>query len=37
MPGLGPAEILKLTKEDVILDVLEHYRDFIYEALTTPD
>lgn len=37
MPGLSPAEILKLTKEDVILDVLEHYRNFIYEALTTPD
>jgi hypothetical protein len=37
MPGLGPAEILKLTKEDVILDVLQHYRDFVYEALTTPD
>jgi hypothetical protein len=37
MPGLGPAEVLKLTKEDVILDVLEHYRDFSFEALTTPD
>jgi len=37
MPGLSPAEVLKLTKEDVILDVLEHYRNFSYEALTSPD
>jgi hypothetical protein len=37
MPGLSPAEILKLTKDDVILDVLEHYRDFSFEALTAPD
>jgi hypothetical protein len=36
-PGLSPAEVLKLTKEDVILDVLEHYRNFSYEALTSPD
>ncbi|MGD1010038.1 MAG: hypothetical protein ABR951_07805 [Candidatus Aminicenantales bacterium] len=37
MPDLGPAEVLKLTKDDLILDVLEHYRNFSYEALTTPD
>jgi hypothetical protein len=37
MPDLGPAEVLKLAKEDVILDVIEHYRNFCYEALTTPD
>jgi hypothetical protein len=32
-----PAEVLKLTKDDVILDVLGHYRNFSYEALTSPD
>jgi hypothetical protein len=37
MPGLSPAEVLKLSKEDVILDVLEHYRNFGYEAVTSPD
>jgi hypothetical protein len=37
MPALSPAEVLKLTKDDVILDVLEHYRNFSYEALTSPD
>jgi hypothetical protein len=37
MPRLSPAEVLKMTKEDVILDVLEHYRNFSYEALTSPD
>jgi len=37
MPGLSSAEVLKLPKEDLILDVLEHYRNFSYEALTSPD
>jgi len=37
MPHLSPAEVLKLTRDDVILDVLEHYRNFSYEALTSPD
>jgi hypothetical protein len=37
MPDLSPAEVLKLTKEDVLLDVLEHYRNFSYEVLTSPD
>jgi len=37
MPGLSPAEILKLTKDGVILDVLEHYRNFSYETATSPD
>ncbi len=27
----------QIAKEDVILDVLEHYRDFSYKALTSPD
>jgi hypothetical protein len=37
MPSLGPEEVLKISKEDVILDVLEHYKNFAYEALTSPD
>jgi hypothetical protein len=37
MPGLSPAEVLKLSKEDIILDVVGHYRDFRYETLTSPD
>jgi hypothetical protein len=37
MPGLSPAQVLKLSKEDIILDVLEHYRNFSYEALTSAD
>ena len=37
MPDLSPTDVLKLSKEDVILDVLEHYRNFSYEALTSPD
>jgi hypothetical protein len=36
-PGLSSAAVLKLSKEDVIRDVLEHYRDFSYKALTSPD
>lgn len=37
MPGLSSAEVLKLAKEALILDVLEHYRNFSYDALTSPD
>lgn len=37
MPTRSSAEILKLDKEDIILDVIEHYRNFIYESLTSPD
>jgi hypothetical protein len=37
MPGRTAAEVLKLPKEEVILDLLAHYRDFSYKALTSPD
>jgi len=37
MPGLSPTEVLKLSKEDVILDVIGHYRDFNYETVSTSD
>lgn len=37
MPDVNTAEILKLDKEDVILHLIERYRDFIYQTLTSPD
>jgi len=36
MESLAPGGVLKLTKEDLILDIVEKYRDFIYRALTAP-
>lgn len=37
LPDLEPAQVLKMDKEDVIHDVIEHYRKFCYEALTSPE
>lgn len=37
LPELEPAEVLKMDKEDVIHDIIEHYRKFCYEALTSPE
>ena len=37
MPDLSPLEVLKMEKDDVIHDVIEHYRNFCYAALTSPD
>jgi hypothetical protein len=37
MPGLFPLEVLKMDKDDVIHDIIEHYRRFCYAALTSPD
>ncbi len=37
MPGMSSAMVLKLAKETIILDLLAHYRDFIYKTLTSPD
>ncbi len=37
MKGRPPAEIMKISKEDLIKDVLEHYGDFTLSALTSPD
>ncbi len=34
MPAKTPAELLKLSKEELIMDFLEHYRNFTYESLT---
>jgi hypothetical protein len=37
MKDVAPAEILKLKKEDLIQDVIEHYRNFCFKAATQPD
>ena len=34
MKDVLPSEILKLPKEDLILDVIKRYRNFSYEILT---
>ena len=34
MKEVLPADILKLKKEDLILDLIKHYRNFNFEALT---
>ncbi len=36
-PGLRTADILKLDKEDVVLDIIGRYRSVVYESLTSPD
>lgn len=37
MKGKSPAEIMKISKEDLIRDVLERYGNFKLSALTSPD
>ncbi|MFQ6038817.1 MAG: hypothetical protein ACE5LV_09400 [Candidatus Aminicenantales bacterium] len=37
MDHVPPKEILKLKKEEIIQDVIQSYRDFILEALTSPE
>ena len=36
MGDISPEEILKLQVEDLILDVIAHYRDFNFDAFTNP-
>lgn len=36
MDSINPAGVLKLKKEDVIVDIIRHYRDFVLESLTSP-
>jgi hypothetical protein len=36
MKELSPGEVMKIAKEDLILDILERYRDFTFSALTSP-
>ncbi|UCE43065.1 MAG: hypothetical protein JSV17_08995 [Candidatus Aminicenantes bacterium] len=35
MDGVNPAGVLKLKKEDIISNVIKHYRNFVLESLTT--
>ena len=37
LPEREPSAVLKMDKEDIIHDVIEHYRKFCYETLTSPD
>lgn len=37
MKDVLPLDILKVTKEDLILDVIKHYKGFNFEALTKPE
>ena len=37
MESADSARVLKTAKEDIILDVIERYRDFVYAGLTSPD
>lgn len=37
MEGVDSAIVLKTAKENVILDVIERYRNFVYAGLTSPD
>jgi len=35
MDGMKPEGVLKLKKEDIIHDIILHYRDFVLQALTS--
>ena len=37
MANVPSSEILKLNQNDIINDIIEHYRNFKYTALTRPD
>lgn len=37
MKHIRPSEVLKLAKEELIQDVIKHYKKFIYEALIHPE
>ncbi len=37
MKNIKPSDVLKLPKEELILDVIRHYKKFIYEALIHPE
>lgn len=36
LPAVAPADVLKMDKEALILDVIEHYGGYMREARTTP-
>lgn len=37
MTSIMPSKLLKLAKEEIIKDVLEHYKNFIYESIAPPE
>lgn len=37
MPGMEPVEVMRMSKETLLLDILERYRNFVYAAMTSPD
>jgi len=37
MPGLFPFKVLRMDKDEVVADVVKHYCNFCYQALTSPD
>jgi len=37
MENVLPSEILKLPKEELIQDVIKHYKDFSFEAFSNPE
>ena len=37
LPGVKPDAILKLSKEDIILDIINHLKEFNYTARTSPE
>lgn len=37
MPEIKPEEVLKLTKEDIILDIISKLKEFNYAARTSPE
>ncbi len=37
MEFVSPSEVLKLSKEELIMDVIRHYREFNYNALRKPE
>lgn len=36
MENVAPASVMKITKEELILDIIDRYRNFAYEAITSP-
>lgn len=37
LDGIPPMEVLKISKEDLLQDIIERYKDFNLAAMTSPD
>jgi len=37
LEGLPPGKVMKISKEELIEDIIKHYRNFTLKALTAPD